>query len=293
MVSLAVRSIKEARGDRIFNWVSAIVLALVGFVCIFPLMFVVSVSITPISEVFRNGGFIVIPRNMTLEAYRLMLDESAMPQAFKITVLLTVVGTVLNMVCTLLLAFPLSRSDLPGRRFFIFYVIFTMIFNGGLIPTYLVVRYAGLLNTLWAMILPNLVWAYSTMIMKGFFENLPNEIFESARIDGAGEWLILYRLVIPLSAPVIATVSLFYAVGHWNEFFQGLLYITDRRLKPLQVVLRAILLQSEGLETVDNPLPTQTMQMAAVVFAAIPIICVYPFLQKHFVRGVMLGSLKG
>jgi putative aldouronate transport system permease protein len=287
--------VKYSAEDQVFNWVSIFVLALVGFACVFPLLFVLSVSLTPIGEVFRNGGFIVIPRSITLEAYRFMWNDSYMPGAFRITVILTIVGTACNMFLTLLLAYPLSRKDVPGRRFFLFAVLFTMLFNGGLIPTYLVVRATGLLNTMWAMIIPNVVWSYNTLIMKSFFENMPNELFESARMDGASEWRVLVSLVIPLSMPVIATVGLFYAVGHWNEFLQAILYITTQRLKPLQVVLRAILLQSQGLEqaNVEQVLPTKTMQMAAVVFSAVPIIVVYPFLQKHFVKGVLLGSIKG
>ena len=287
--------VKYSLEDQIFNWTSIVILAFVGFICIFPLLFVLSVSITPIGEVFRNGGFIVFPRKITLEAYRFMWNSSNMPGAFRITIVLTLVGTTCNMFLTLLLAYPLSRKDLPGRKYFLFYVLFTMLFNGGLIPTYLVVRGTGLLDTLWAMIIPSVVWSYNTFIMKGFFENMPNELFESARMDGASEWRVLATIVVPLSMPVIATVGLFYAVGHWNEFLAAILYITSQRLKPLQVVLRAILLQSEGLEqvNVDDVLPTQTMQMAAVVFSAIPIILVYPFLQKHFVKGVLLGSVKG
>jgi putative aldouronate transport system permease protein len=289
------KSIRESYSDRVFLIVAYTVLFLVGFVCVFPLLFVLSVSLTPITEVFRNGGFILIPRKFTFAAYKFMLNASDMPRAFRLTVILTILGTTCNMILTTLLAYPLSRKELPGQRYFLFYIIFTMLFNGGLIPTYLVVRNVGLLDTIWAMIIPNVVWAYNTMIMKSFFQNLPNEIFESARMDGAGEWLILGRLVLPLSMPVIATISLFYAVGHWNEFFQAIFYVTRRDLKPLQVVLRGILLQSEGLENVnvDDALPTQTMQMAAVVFAALPIICVYPFLQKYFVKGVLLGSVKG
>ncbi|MFE0555064.1 MULTISPECIES: carbohydrate ABC transporter permease [Paenibacillus] len=280
--------------DKIFNTIIYVILGLCGLIAILPILYVVSVSITPFGEVLRNGGFILFPKEITFSAYRTLLTESNIPKAFQITVLITVIGTAVNLVLTGLMAYPLSRRNLPGRNFFLLMIVFTLLFSGGLIPTYLVVKSMGLLDSIWAMILPNAVWSFNVLIMKSFFEGLPEELFESARMDGAKEFRILLQIVTPLSLPVLLTVGLFYLVGHWNEFFQAIFYVTDRTLYPLQVVVREILMQSQQpLENAENMMPTQTMQMASVMIASLPVIVIYPFLQKHFTKGMLLGSIKG
>ncbi|MBD2867374.1 carbohydrate ABC transporter permease [Paenibacillus arenilitoris] len=280
--------------DKIFNTIVYVILGLCGLAAILPILYVVSVSITPFGEVLRNGGFILFPREITFSAYRTLLTESNIPSAFRVTVLITVIGTAVNIVLTGLMAYPLSRKNLPGRNVFLLMIVFTLLFSGGLIPTYLVVKSLGLLDSIWAMILPNAIWSFNVLIMKSFFEGLPEELFESARMDGAKEFRILLQIVAPLSIPVLLTVGLFYLVGHWNEFFQAIFYVTDRTLFPLQVVVREILMQSQQpLENAENMMPTQTMQMASVMIASLPVIIVYPFLQKHFTKGMLLGSIKG
>ncbi|NBD24738.1 carbohydrate ABC transporter permease [Paenibacillus glycinis] len=284
----------KGTNDRVVNTVVFVILFGCGLAAVFPLLYVLSVSLTPFSEVLKNGGFILIPKSITFDAYRKLLTESNIPSAFKVTVLVTVIGTILNLVVTALMAYPLSRKQLPGRKFFLMMVVFTLLFSGGIIPTYLVVKALGLLDTIWAMILPNLVWSFNVLIMKSFYESLPEELFESARIDGAKEFRILLQIVAPLSIPVTMTIGLFYTVGHWNEFFQAIMYVTDRTLFPLQVVVREILIQTQQpLENVDNMTPGETLQMASVIMASLPIIVVYPFLQKHFTKGMLLGSVKG
>ncbi|WP_139997352.1 carbohydrate ABC transporter permease [Paenibacillus paridis] len=280
--------------DKIFNSVVYVILGLCGLAAILPILYVVAVSITPFGEVLRNGGFILFPREITFTAYRTLLTESNIPKAFQITVLITVIGTAVNLILTALMAYPLSRKNLPARNFFLMMIVFTLLFSGGIIPTYLVVKSLGLLDSIWAMILPNAVWSFNVLIMKSFFEGLPEELFESARMDGAKEFRILLQIVTPLSVPVLLTVGLFYLVGHWNEFFQAIFYVTDRTLYPLQVVVREILMQSQQpLENAENMMPTQTMQMASVMIASLPVIVIYPFLQKHFTKGMLLGSIKG
>jgi len=281
------------REDRIVNGVVYTLLTLVAVASVFPLLFVLAASLTPYSEVLRNGGYVVVPSQVTLDAYRQLLAQPAIPRAFGVTVFITVVGTAVNMVLTTLMAYPLSRKELPGRSVFLFAIVFTMMFGAGLIPTYLIVKATGLLDTVWAMIIPSAIWVFNVLIMKTFFDNLPRELIESAQIDGAGEFRILLRIVLPLSAPVMLTLGLFYAVGHWNEFFHAIFYIRDQDLLPLQVVIRNIFQRSQSSENIDAALPTVTMQMAAVVVAAIPMIAVYPFIQKHFQKGVLLGSVKG
>jgi putative aldouronate transport system permease protein len=284
----------RGKEDKIFNAFVYIWLAFSGAVVILPLMYVLSVSITPVGEVLKNGGFILIPKSITFAAYEMLLSDTALVRSIGITIFITVVGTALNLVLTSLTAYPLSRTRLPGRTIFLFMVVFTLIFNGGIIPTYITVKSIGLLDTVWAMIIPNVIWSFNVLVMKSFFENLPEELFDSANIDGAGEGRVLWQIVLPLSAPVMMTVGLFYMVGHWNEFFQAIMYVTDRNLFPLQVVVRDILMQTQQpLASVENIVPSQTMQMASVVLASLPIILVYPFIQRKFTKGLMLGAVKG
>jgi putative aldouronate transport system permease protein len=280
--------------DRFINGIVFVILGLAGLAAIFPLMYVVTVSITPFTEVLKNGGFILIPKSITFSAYHKLFTESNIPNAFWVTVLITVVGTIVNLILTALMAYPLSRKALPGRNIFLMMVVFTMLFSGGIIPTYLIVKSLGLIDSVWSMILPNAVWSFNVLIMKSFFENLPEELFESARMDGAKEFRILMQIVIPLSVPSLLTIGLFYMVGHWNEFFQAVMYVTDRTLFPLQVVIREILmLTQQPMENAENMMPTETIQMASVVMASLPIIIIYPFIQKHFTNGMLLGSVKG
>ncbi|RAV17699.1 carbohydrate ABC transporter permease [Paenibacillus contaminans] len=280
--------------DKIFDAVVYSILVLVGLAVLFPLFFVLSVSVTPMSEVLKNGGFIVFPKNVTFVAYRELLGDQAIPRAFLVTVFITVIGTAVNMALTTLMAYPLSRKTLPGRSFFLLIILITLLFSGGLIPLYLTVKATGLLNSVWAMIIPGAVGAFNILIMKSFFENLPEELFDSVRIDGAKELRILLQIVLPLSVPVMLTIGLFYAVGHWNEFFQAIMFITNRELYPIQVIVRDFLTMAQNpIENVDTPVPSESVQMAAVIVACAPIIVVYPFIQKHFTKGMLIGSIKG
>lgn len=280
--------------DRVFGVANYVILTAVVFVVAFPLFYVVSVSLTPYSEVLKNGGFVVFPTKITFESYALFLNDSLIPRAYAVTIFITVVGTALNLLLTSLMAYPLSKPDLPGRNALLFLVAFTLLFNGGVVPTYLVVKATGLVNSVWSMIIPSIVWSFNLLIMKTFFEGLPKELDEAARIDGAGELRILAGIVLPLSMPVIATVGLFYAVGHWNEFFQAIMYVHDSEKYPLQVILRNIL-TSAMMPPMDaeDVLPSESLQMSAVVLSALPIVVVYPFVQKYFTQGMLLGSVKG
>lgn len=280
--------------DRLFNAVNYIILTLVIIAVAFPLFYVVSVSLTPYSEVLRNGGFVVLPRSITFESYAAFLGDSLIPRAFGVTAFITIVGTAINLALTSLMAYPLSKPYLPGRTVLLFLVAFTLLFNGGVVPTYLLVKMTGLINSVWSMILPSAVWSFNLLIMKTFFEGLPRELDEAAKIDGAGELRILGQIVLPLSMPVMATVGLFYAVGHWNEFFQAIMYINDSAKYPVQVILRNIL-ASAMMPPMDaeDVLPSESLQMAAVVLSALPIVVVYPFVQKYFTQGMLLGSVKG
>jgi len=284
----------KSRGDLLIDLIIDVTLVCVALLCVIPMLYVLTVSITPYSEVQRHGGFVLIPGHITFTAYNGLMKMPGFINSFFVTVFITAVGTALNLVTTILIAYPLSRSQLPGKRLILNMIIFTMMFSGGMIPTFLIVRATQLLNKVWAMIIPQLVWSYNLLIMRSFFRQIPEDLFESARIDGAGEWRILVRIITPLSVPVIITMGLFYGVGHWNEYMQAILYITKRNLRPIQVVVHEILaMTTNPLVDVSEVLPTLTTQMASIVIAAAPIILVYPFLQRYFIKGVMLGSIKG
>jgi putative aldouronate transport system permease protein len=280
--------------ERIYMGFIYTLLVIAAISVLFPLMYVVSVSLTPYAEVLRRGGFAIIPRNITFEAYAAFMQDSKIPRAYAVTIFITVVGTLLNLLLTSLMAYPLSRKDLPYRNILLLITVFTLLFNGGIIPTYLVVKATGLVNSVWAMIIPGAISTFYLLIMKTFFEQLPENLDEAAKIDGAGEWRILVSIVLPLSLPILATVGLFYAVGHWNEFFGAIIYISDNAKHPLQVILRGILNQSQMPElNFERVLPTESLQMAAVILSTLPILIVYPFIQKYFTQGALLGSVKG
>jgi len=283
----------KGKQDKKFDAGVIIILLVIVAICVLPLLYVVSVSLTPITEVLKNGGFVIIPKKITLIAYRELFSQKTLPTAMNVTLFITVLGTMIDMVLTTLMAYPLSRKKLPGRKIFMYFIIFTMMFSGGMIPTYLLVKSLHLTNTYYSMILPGAISTFNLLVMKSFFENLPEELFESARIDGAKEFYILLRIVVPLSLPVFVTVALFCMVGHWNTYISAILYITKTDMYPLQVVLRNLLVASTNTLNVEEAVPTQTFQMASVVFASIPIIVVYPFIQKYFVSGMMLGAVKG
>jgi len=272
-----------------------IILAVVTIAILLPLWYVVATSVTPFDLWVKTGGTL-FPTQFTFEAYRQLLTAGQLPRAFGVSVYITILGTALSLIVTVLMAYPLAKKDFQLRTPLLLLVLFTLLFNGGLVPTYLVVRNLGLLNSYWALMLPNLVSGFNLLVMKSFFQGLPTEIEEAARIDGASEWQVLWRIVLPLSRPILATIGLFYAVLLWNAFFDAILYISDAQKQPLQVVLRAILSAGNLAEFTDvsaaTAVPTETLRMAAVVLTTIPILLVYPFLQRYFTAGVLLGSVK-
>lgn len=277
----------------VFTWVFLILLALL---VVFPLYYVVVLSFTSYPQYIKSAGFILFPTPISLDGYTQFLNNPAVPKAFGITLYLTVFGTILNIIFTVLMAYPLSRRELPCRKFFTLFALFPMLFSGGLIPTFYVVRQTGIMNTTWAMIIPYLISVYDMIIVKSFFQSIDNAYIEAARIDGAKEIGILVRIVMPLSMPVLATVVLMYGVGHWNCFFPALYYVRNADLQPLQVVLRGILNEAQSTLEEVNPditAASQAMKQAAVVLTALPIVIVYPFLQKYFTQGMMLGGVKG
>jgi putative aldouronate transport system permease protein len=274
-----------------------VVLSLIAVLTLFPFLYVVVISITPEAEVIRRG-LVIIPEAVTFNAYKTVLGSgSGILPAYQITLFRTIVGTTLNLLFTVVGAYVLSKKALPGRSGLLLFVIFTMLFSGGLIPTYIVVRTLELTNTVWALIIPGLISVFNLVVVKGFFEQLPVELEESAKVDGAGELKVLFSIILPLSLPSIATIGLFYAVGHWNSYFDAVIYINKSSLMPLQVILRNILLSSQNQQNVeqvnDATVSSLAIQMASVIVSTVPILCVYPFIQGHFAKGVMIGAVKG
>ncbi|RJE89780.1 carbohydrate ABC transporter permease [Paenibacillus sp. 1011MAR3C5] len=290
---------KKSLSDRVADGIIYLVLALFGIATLFPIYYVFVVSITPYTEVLKNGGFLLIPKTITFDAFQAIFSSGVVPRALQITVFITVCGTVLNLLVTTLLAYPLSKKFLPGRNPVLLALIFTMLFSGGLIPTFLTVKAVGLMNTLWALIIPGLVSTFNLLIMKTYFESLPPEIEEAAKVDGCGDARTLMSIVLPLSMPIMATLGLFYGVNHWNAYFGGIMYLNDRELYPLQVVLRNMIITPSVSQELAVPqtqlsaLPPESIKMATVVVAIVPVLIVYPFLQKYFIKGMLLGAVKG
>lgn len=291
----------ESQGSRIFKAVNIAVLLIIGIVTLFPLYYVFIVSFTDAREFAEKNGFILFPEKWSLAAYKYLFSTSAFLDAAGNSAFLATVGTVLSLIVTAAISFGLSRKRLRGRRIILMGIIVTLLFNPGIIPPYLVVRELGLINSLWSLIIPVLTSGWYVILMKSFFDNIPVELEEAAMIDGSTDLGTFFRIVLPLSLPALAAFGLFYAVAYWNTFFNAVLYINDFAKVPLQIVLRNMLVDSStstggatAVEMIsDGQIPTQTIKMAAVVVSSIPILCVYPFLQKHFTKGVMLGSVKG
>ena len=282
---------------RLFSIVNLLLLTIVALITIIPFIHVVAGSFTTSAEMAAKK-FILFPTVWSLDAYKFIFSTNTIFKAMGVSVGVTLVGTAISMLVTSLMAYGVSRRDLDGRNTVMFLVIFTMLFNGGLIPTFLVVKELGLIDSYAALILPNAISAFNMIILKNFFQNIPEGLEESAKIDGCNDFGILFRIVLPLSLPAIATISLFYAVTYWNTYMSAILYLNDNTKWPIQVLLRQIVVLASGMEygsDLDSsvPPPDQAVKMAVIVVATLPIIMVYPFLQKHFAKGAMLGSIKG
>lgn len=291
----------ESRGDRIFNIINYSILILVTIVVMYPLLFVLSASFSDPQTVLR-GEMLLWPKGVNLNSYVKIFQNKDIINGFTNTLIYTSLGTFINLVMTILAAYPLSRKDFVGRNAIMALLVFTMFFSGGLIPTYLLIKNLGMLNTLWVMIIPNAVSIWNIIIMRTFFQqSIPGELQEAATIDGCSNIKILTRMILPLSMPIIAVTILFYAVGHWNAFFNALLYLSDKEKFPLQLILREILIQGQTSDMVKMSTESAIKQQrevegikyAVLVVANIPVLVLYPFLQRYFVKGVMIGAIKG
>jgi putative aldouronate transport system permease protein len=283
----------------LFDYVNYTLLAIISLVCLFPFIYVFSVSFTD-PKVYIPLKFYVFPEKWSLSAYKYILSTNSFMNALKSTVFITLVGTVLNLIVSFSFAYALTKKSMPGRSIMLGAVIFTLVFNAGILPSYLLIKELGLLNSSWSLIWPSLTSAWSLLVIKSFLESLPPELEESARIDGCSEIGVFLRIIIPLSMPAIAAFTLFFAVSHWNTYFNALIYLSDSKKWTLQVLIKSLVIDSDsngvgqaGAGGDDRIVPQETIRMAAIMLAMAPILVVYPFLQKHFAKGVMLGSVKG
>ena len=284
------RKIKEEAG---FEFGVSVYLWLAILVTLLPIWYVLMISLTPLKV---SPSLIIAPWDWTIEAYRQLTNSPRFLRATINTILITVLGVFISLIATVLTAYPLSKPKLPGRNFFVFLALFVFLFNAGLIPSFLLVKDLGMLNTWWSLILPVAISVYNLFVVKAFFQNLPPSLIEAAQIDGASEMQILWRVVLPLSTPILMTVGLFYAVGYWNEFFTAILYMSDKDLMPLSVFLRDVLSGAENAEFSEGNFYSTTSQegfkMAAVVLTMVPMLLVYPWIQRYFTKGVLLGGVK-
>ncbi|MBM7654468.1 carbohydrate ABC transporter permease [Neobacillus cucumis] len=291
----------KSKEDKIFDVVNTVFLTLICLAVLYPLYFVIIASISNPNMVY-NGEVWLFPKEITFEGYKRIFSDPKIWLGYKNTVIYTVVGTVVQVSLTLMAAYALSRKDFYGKSFFMMVILFTMFFNGGLIPTYLVVKDLGMLNTIWAMILPKAVAVWNLIVARSFFEeNIPNELLEAGKIDGCSNTKFFLKVVLPLSKPIIAVMVLFYAVGQWNSYFDALIYLNDESLYPLQLILRNILTQNQlsvkMLSDLDNLAAQQQVgeiiKYGIIIVGALPLLIVYPFVQRHFVKGVLIGGVKG
>jgi putative aldouronate transport system permease protein len=291
---------KKSRGEQLFDIVLIIVSILIFVIVAYPLYFVIIASLSN-PEAVLGGKLSFWPVGLNIESYKMILNEPKIWIGYRNTIFYTTLGTVINLILTTLAAFPLSRKDMPYRKLLTFVITFTMLFSGGMIPVYMVVRGLKLTDTIWAMGIPNAISTYNMLVMKNYFQSsIPEELHEAAAIDGCGPFQSLLKVVLPLSRPILAVITLFYAVGHWNAFFNAIIYLRDQKLYPLQIILRDIMLQN-SLEAVggdmtgmyEKVMRGETMKYAVIIVASIPVLIFYPFVQKYFTKGIMVGAVKG
>jgi len=288
--------------DNIFDAVNLIIMAVLLAVFTWPLWFVLIASISDPVAV-NLGDVLLIPKQFTTVSYRALLEHKEIWSGYANTIFYTVVGTLINLVLSVCCAYPLSQKDFMPKHIFMMLILITMYFNGGLVPTYLVVKQLGLVDTRWAMIIPGAISVYNCLVLRTYFMNsIPDELREASTLDGANSAQYLVKVVLPLSKPVLAVVGLYYGVAHWNDFYNALLYLYDESLYPLQYILRNILysynlendsIALSNLSTEKLAMAKLTMKYSLVVVASLPMLCIYPFIQKFFVKGVMIGAVKG
>lgn len=290
--------IRASLSERIFYGIVVVIVALFGICVLYPVIYIISSSFSSPKAVM-SGNVLLLPVDFTLTGYKAVLRYDNVWVGFRNSLFYMVFGTAINLVMTTLAAYPLSRKDVPFKGIIMFLFTFTMIFNAGMIPNYLLIRDLGILNTIWTMLLPGAVSVYNMIVMRTFFmTSIPEDLLEASKLDGCTDFQYLRKVVLPLSKSILAVIVMYYAVGHWNAYFNAFLYLSDDRLYPLQIFLRDILISNQvGAEMMDNYSENvgieYVLKYALIVIATIPMMVIYPFVQKHFQKGVMIGAVKG
>ncbi len=290
---------KKTLGDYVFDIINTIFMWFMIIITLYPFIYVVMASLSTPKLFLAHTGLLFKPVGFSLESYEAVLRNPNIKIGYLNTLFVVIVGTFFNVIATSIGAYVLSRKGLFWKGPLMVVIVITMFVDGGLVPNYLLVQNLGLYNSRWALILPGLISTYNMIVMRTAFQGIPESLEESARIDGANDWTILFKVIIPLAIPTMAVISLFYAVSHWNSWFSAMIYLKDKTKYPLQLILRDIIVQSQvsDMTTMDSYMDryavSQTVKYATIMVATIPILCVYPFLQKYFVKGVMIGAVKG
>ena len=303
MKGIVKSRVEKSYSDKIFDVVNLIVMCVLLLIFIWPMWFVLIASFSDPNQLWL-GNVILWPKGFTLEAYEKLLEYTDIWIGYKNTILYTVVGTLVNLILTVTLAYPLSRKDFLPRKFIMIMLVITMYFGGGLIPTYLVVKNLGMVNNFWAMIIPGAISTYNVLVVRTYFLNsIPNELHEAAKLDGANNLQFLGKIALPLAKPVVAVVGLYYAVGHWNDYYTALIFLYDKEKFPLTCFLKNLIIDtstamrgsfgSSASEMESMIRLAQSLKYSTIIVAVIPMLIVYPFVQKFFVKGVMIGSIKG
>ncbi len=291
---------QKRKGDTAFTLVNGFVMILIVAVTLYPMLYVLAVSLSS-AEYVQARMITIFPRGWNVDAYKEVMSDTYFWSSYKNTILYTVTGTSLSLFLTTMLAYCLSRPNLFARKQISFLILFTMFFSGGLVPNFLLVKNLHIYNTIWAIILPTSISTYNMIVTRTYMQGLPEELFESVKLDGGNDFQIFAKIVLPLSKPVVATIALFYAVSMWNSYFNPMIYLKDADKYPLQIILKDLILSqnasdlsSGASEALGQTMMTSDMIISAsIIIAMIPILCVYPFIQKYFVKGVMLGAVKG
>ena len=294
--------VKESLWGRIYSAFNYVFVTLIALLMLYPMLNVLAVSLSEYSE-YLKAPWMVFPRNVTLDGYKFVFNYSGFWRSYAITILVTALGTALGLIITILTSYPLSRPQFKGKTIIMLMIIFIMVFSAGLVPSYLNMKELGLVNNLFAIIIPSCFTPFNCILMINFMKEIPGDLIDAAMVDGASEPYILFKIIVPLSRAVMASITLFLAVGYWNSYFSAQVYLRDRELWPLALVLKELLLEASTLmaeagmdpavlDAFDN-LQTVTIRYASIIVSVVPILCVYPFLQKYFAKGVMVGGVKG
>lgn len=288
---------KKSPGEMVFDVMNYIFILLLMFITLYPFWYITVGSLSNPTAVAQHRGLMLWIKGFTLASYKAVFENPNIWSGYLNTLIYLITGTAINLFMTVLGAYALSRKKLYGKALIMKIIVFTMFFSGGLIPTFLIIRSMGMVDTRWAMIIPGAISTYNMIIMRTAFQSVPDSLEESARMDGANDFTIMWKIIVPLSLPAMAVIALYYAVGHWNSFFNALIYLRSRPLFPLQLILREILITNStdtmltGVVADREPI-SETIKYSTIMVSTLPILCLYPFLQRYFVKGVMIGSLK-